>query len=126
MFAAHDDRFFRTGVHTESAIDAAHHIDVEPKWKFFDLGIRMFAGFNIDALRGADRRAHVTRDTFQTSVASDGKNMCATKPFRIWTALLGIVDGGGVSFEQAGEQPPESDAKSTKCGPNRRVFETGS
>src|SRR5262249_17198043 len=45
MFAAEDDCFFRTRIHAEAAVDAAHHIDIEPERKFFDLRIGMLTGF---------------------------------------------------------------------------------
>src|SRR5262249_21184389 len=122
MLSAEDDRFFGTGVHTESAIYAAHHIDVEPGGIFFHFGVWMFPRFDIDALRRADRRTHVTRDTFQASVVSNGKDMRTTETFRIRAALFGIVDRWGVAFKETGKQPPERDRECAERAPHRCMF----
>jgi len=111
MFAAHDDGFFRTGIDTEATIDAAHHIDVEPGREFFDFRVRVFTCFDVDALRGADCRAHIARNTFQAAVASYGKDMRAAESLGVGPGLLGIIDCRYVAFEEAGEKPPERDCK---------------
>src|SRR5215831_11393564 len=41
VLATHDDRFLRTSIDTKTAVNAAHHVDVESQRKFFDFGIRM-------------------------------------------------------------------------------------
>src|SRR5262249_23244574 len=126
MLAAHDDGFFRTSIHTESTVNAAHHIDVEPEREFFDFGIRVLARFDVDTLGGTDRRAHVTRHAFQASVIPDRQNVCAAKPFRIWTGLLWIIDCWCVAFEQTREEVTDSNGKSSKRGPNGCVLPAGS
>src|SRR5262245_12675250 len=103
VFAAHDDRFLRTGVHTESAVDASHHVDVETEGVFFDLRVWMFARFDVDALRRADRRAHVTRDALQASVTPNRQDVGASKPFRVRATLFRVVDGWSVALEQTHE-----------------------
>src|SRR5215510_1141585 len=126
MFPAHDDCFFRTGVDTESAVNAPHHIDVESQRKFFDLGVGMFAGFDVDALSGTDRGAHVTRDAFQTPIIPDGEYMGAAETFGIWTGLLWIIDGRRVASKQTHEEASQGNRKSTKGRPYRSMLSPGS
>src|ERR1051326_4593105 len=71
MLAAHDDRFLWACIHAKTTVDAAHHVDIKPGREFLDLRVGMLAGFDVNAFRRADRRAHVAGDAFQAAVVSD-------------------------------------------------------
>src|SRR5437899_12005036 len=122
VFAAHDDRFFRAGVDAKAAIDTAHHIDVEPCWIFLDLRIRVLACFDIDALGGTNRRAHVARNAFKTAIIAHSQNMRATKSFGIWPRFFGVVDRWYITLKKTGEQPAEGDCKGAKRRPDGGVL----
>src|SRR5687767_3849492 len=126
MFAAHNDGFFRACVHAEAAVNAPHHVDIEPIWKLFDFGIWMFARFNVDALGRTDRRAHVTGNAFKAAIVTNSENVGSAETFRVRTGLFGVIDGRGIPLEQTREKPPEGDRKCSKRGPNGKIFATRS
>ncbi len=61
---AQEDGLFRANLFTESAIDAADHIDLEFLWKFLDLApsvfLRNFSGMNGDRARRTNELAKLT------------------------------------------------------------------
>src|SRR5215468_6555556 len=114
MLPAHDDRLLRTCIHAKTAIDASHHVDIEPFWKLLDLRIRVFARLDIDTFRRTDGRAHVAGDAFQTSVAPNGENMCASEAFGIRPGLFGIINRRRIAFEQTLEQMSQRYRKGAK------------
>src|SRR5436853_7150733 len=126
MYPAHDDGYFGTRVNAKATVNTAHHIDIEAGRKFLDLGVRVLTRFDVDALGGADGRAHITGNTFQAAIVAHGQNMCAAESLRIGPRLFGIVDGWTVALEETGEQPPKCDAKSSKGRPYAGVFPAGS
>src|SRR5262249_30346848 len=103
MLAAHDDGFFRACIHAESAVNTTHHVDVEPSREFLDLRVRMLAGFNVNALRRANRCAHIASDAFQAAVVADRQNVSSAEAFGIWPRLLRIINRWDVAFKQTRE-----------------------
>src|SRR5262249_50656614 len=118
VLAAQDNRFFGTCIDTEPAIDTPHHVDVESGGKFLDLRIWMFARFDIDAFCRTNRRAHVARNAFETSITSNRQDVRSAKTFGIRTSLFRIVDGWRVAFEETREQMPQCDCESPERGPH--------
>src|SRR6266704_3685464 len=122
VFTAHDDRFFRARVDTKTAVDTAHHIDVEAGRKFLDFRIRVLSRFDIDALGGADRCEHIASDAFKAAVVTHRENMGAAESLGIGSRLFGIVDGGYVPFKKACKEPPKRHRKSAKRRPDGGVL----
>src|SRR5437868_2726912 len=90
----HPDRVLRAGLDAEAADDAAELVDLEADRILFDRLIFVFAGLDIDALRGAGGRAHVAGDAARTAVGTRGQTVHAAVAGRVWLALFGIVDRG--------------------------------
>src|SRR5262249_49110879 len=105
---------------------AAHHVDIEALRELFDFGVRMLAGFDVDAFGRANRRAHVARDAFETAVVSDGQNVGSAESLGVVPLLFGVTDGRNVSFEETQKQPAQRDAKRLERRPHGGVFTPGS
>src|ERR1044071_8475476 len=67
-FAAHDDRFFGTGVNAEAAKDATQHVNFKSRRSFFNQRIVNLFRLDVDAIGGARRRAHITSNAARRSV----------------------------------------------------------
>src|SRR6516162_8544162 len=78
----HPDRVLGTSFDAKTANDAAKLVDHEGGGEFFDhprfggpVARIIFSGFDVDALGGADRRAHVTRDAARFAVFARDQSM---------------------------------------------------
>src|SRR5215471_21433477 len=97
----HPDRVLWTSFDAKTANDAAQLVDDESGGEFFDhprLGGRVarivFSGFDVDALGGADCRAHVTGDTARLAVFARDQSMQSAIAGRIGDALLRVLHRG--------------------------------
>src|SRR4051812_50120538 len=64
----HPDGVLRACLDAEAADDASQFVDLEPDRVLLDGLLVVLAGLDVDALRGAGGRAHVTGDAARTAV----------------------------------------------------------
>ena len=91
----HADGVLGAGLHAEAAEHALAEVDVEALGHLLDLGIRVLAGHDVDAVRGAHRLAHHAGDAARRAVLPPHEAVQGPQPRRVGPPLVRVLDGDG-------------------------------